>query len=200
MSGRRDKSRNWTPEEDAQIERMFVVEGLSALQIGVRLGKTKNQVSGRLDRLGITRGEPKFDWNEERVRELEAMHRQGLRCPAMAKRLGVGVVALRAKLHRMGLTNQVGDNQIRGLRVKGGILKPKTAPVVITKPLPEVKTPSDSGYGFTLAEREDSGCRDVTGYSRLRGPLYCGVVREPKSSWCRYHRALYCIPVRQKGR
>lgn len=199
-TGRREKSRNWTPPEDAEITDMFVLQGMTALQIARKLGRTKNQVSGRLDRLGITRNLPKFDWTEERERFVLEQHRRGLRYPSIAKELGVGVVALRAKAHRMGLSHAIGDNTLRGRRVKGGIAKNKPAPpklsVVPVTPPPMV----DEGSGVPLAERE--GCCDVMGYSRKRGPLYCNAPLSTRAtgSYCDAHARLYFQPLKTRQR
>jgi len=43
----------WSNEQDALIATLWMVDQLSSREIGKKLGKTKNAVIGRLDRLGL---------------------------------------------------------------------------------------------------------------------------------------------------
>lgn len=47
----------WTPEEDAQLKALWAA-GLSATQAGLRLGRSRNSVCGRVDRLDLPARNP----------------------------------------------------------------------------------------------------------------------------------------------
>lgn len=48
----------WTDEEDAELKRMWMIEGLSASLCGDKLHRSRNSVIGRAHRLGWKRGRP----------------------------------------------------------------------------------------------------------------------------------------------
>jgi hypothetical protein len=46
--------KKWTAEQDKYLRHLWMERGLSLMQIGRRMGKTRNAIAGRIHRLGMS--------------------------------------------------------------------------------------------------------------------------------------------------
>ena len=59
MTREQDRERSlrlWPTQKIAELTRLYVDEGITTEQIGLRMGITKNAVIGKVNRLGLVRG------------------------------------------------------------------------------------------------------------------------------------------------
>jgi GcrA cell cycle regulator len=98
-------SEYWPPERIEHMQLLFT-EGLSARQVGERLGVSHRAVLAKCSRLGVTAGRPSQEWPPERVDRLRELATMNLTASQIGAELGITKNAALGKMHREGIERQ----------------------------------------------------------------------------------------------
>lgn len=98
----------WTAD---RIETLRVMhhKGHTSREIGMVIGATRNQVIGKLHRLGIVTQSTANEWTEERVETLRRMYMDGAIYAEISEATGFGIASCQQKASRMGLPRRGTD-------------------------------------------------------------------------------------------
>ena len=174
----------WTPTQDAELTQLWA-DKLSAVEIGQRMRKNKNQIIGRVHRLKlparnsmIGAGSRPWIWTADKRSRLTVLRTAGWTARMIAADLN--------------LTCRQVESRIQNMR-KGTV---RTAPVVkraLSAPPPApvprpvvVRRPIVTGV---------SGCQWIDG-DPLIDPTKCGVDRLAGSAWCPAHHARAYVKIK----
>ena len=98
-------SEYWPPERIDHMMHLFS-GGLSARQVGERLGVSHRAVLAKCSRLGVTVGQPSQEWPPERVDRLRELATMNLSASQIGAELGITKNAALGKMHREGIERQ----------------------------------------------------------------------------------------------
>ena len=167
-------SKFWTPEQDAIVS-MLWARGESAQAVGLRVGKSRNAVIGRLHRLALPpRDTAKLSWRQQ-IGHLHA----GLKYKAVLSPEDKAAQQARRK----ALQAERNTTTAR-IRVMNGA--PQRKPVALPQP------PPHDGPSYGILDVPDNGCRfAVTGHNVVRDEhRFCGRPVMGTTSWCDYHKSV----------
>lgn len=143
------------------------------------------------------------NWNQERVRQLETLYRDGLSFSLIAADIGVTRNAAIGKAHRMKLPKRVEIVQCKAYDRSKAVRSPRRGTfrsVAIKTKSSEIVPNYD--YNCTIYELRDTSCRwPLWGASTPHAHrLYCGVPDASVSKdvpYCRRHRLMCDEPSRK---
>lgn len=203
-----------SPWDDASVAdlRRLHAEGLSAKQIGIRIGVTKNAVIGKMGREGLST--PRIISNPIQV--YAKLRANGVSIKDIAARFGITRNGLRSSLAKHRQAQEKGPTTRPRKRSSDASLarklqrlkRPRKArPPQPWKPTPVPATESPNCVPVTLMDL--AGIAELPGHCRwpLGEPagaltLFCGSGRDDiASSYCEYHaRLCYRPPEETKSR
>lgn len=101
MAGRKS---TWTDEDIETLIRLRTVDGLSAMHIGLRMGRSRSSILGQLHRRGISI-DGRSSWTEECCVTLRSLREKGYTPGQIARQMGRSVGSVAHKLHALGLSS-----------------------------------------------------------------------------------------------
>lgn len=181
---------SWTAErENLLIDLKH--KGLSASEIGARLGSTRNSVLGKLHRMGLATPLEDFDfWTDQEVEVLKKEWNTGKSVTEIGQELFA----------------QCGKNRtnhgIVGKAERLGLVKRMTIKVKLRSTLQYDYAASEEGVRKRLAEHpslnipffdlQEFHCREITGTGPDGLASYCGHPRQTEKSYCEFHQSVNC--------
>ena len=184
-----------TPEKKAQIKQLWM-DGYSATEIGVIVGKTRNSVIGWVHRQGIKRNLPmdianrkaaakrsastryQSRWTKERDEWLTDLHGKKLSDREIGERMGIAhsTVAKRRK--------------VLGLKANTPPRKPKRRPRLTDRAKALMEANANT-QGLTILDLGPRQCRFCTNNPPVGGVhVFCGNKVERGTSYCADHAAI----------
>jgi len=181
----------WTAD---RIETMRVMhrDGHTSREIAITIGATRNQVIGKLHRLGFVNPSTADEWTPERVAILKEMHIAGTPYAEIATACGFSIASCRQKAHRIGLATRP-HNSLK--RRAPSERKPLGFRPRLVEGIPE---PSKD---LAAPIYEVTGCLwAITPHDCDKaGHLFCNHEKEGAGSYCAYHAEMNRAKPMPKG-
>lgn len=186
----------WTPEDEQELARLWDL-GFTGSQIGARLGKTRNAIIGKVNRMKINRnarpsppipieGRNGTPWTEEELASLRQMRADGTIMAVIAKKLSRSFNSVKRKCESL---------QIRAPRA--AYSPQRTVERIVAR----IETPCEV---IPLERLQWDSCRFPFGDPGAADFGFCGhIVDRPGLPYCKNHHALAYVrgsSMREKNR
>lgn len=202
----------WTDDETEQLVRM-VADGMSAREIAVEFGRSRNAIIGRCGRLGLrlaggkanTRTAKKNEvWTDARWREFAAMWREGKTAVEIGRVYGISASTVKYRAQtRRDLCPARGREWNRMSSRKGIAARSKSGSVNIDRErrLRESASAEAQAYdatalNITMMDIRSGQCRwPVNSPERGGEFLFCGHEVADGKSYCVHHHLRGTVPT-----
>lgn len=176
----------WSNEQKAELETLVAL-GLSASQIGLRLGRTRNAVLGKLHRGGGNLAKPPSLWTRAIKTRTLLLSNQGASNESIAAQLGIPFTATNVAQKLWVMRNRLAT---KAARQRAYSARHKNAPAATRntpRPIRLRTEPRVIGVRFENLKRHE--CHWPLGELYATPQFWCGAAIEPGMPYCSPHCA-----------